>query len=114
VAPRSTGVDLDGPAPRPALPLLFHLGHLSATPEVLAAARAAGVHVVETVLRHLGGDWGDLDDESLIANNRTMISGGTLRSVYALAGTGDAVVNTTDAERNHTTAALRSQCEPDE
>ena len=43
--------------------LRFHLGELSATAEVMAAARAAGVQVVALVLRHLGGDWGNVDDQ---------------------------------------------------
>jgi hypothetical protein len=89
--------------------LLFHLGELSATPEALAAARAAGVQVVEAVLRHLGGDWGDVDDQTRAANHDAVTAGGTLRSVYRLTGASDAVVVTTDADRAHTIVALASR-----
>ena len=91
--------------------LRFHLGELSATAEVMAAARAAGVQVVAVVLRHLGGDWGNVDDSTRVGNDCAVATGGALRSIYPLAGTGDAVVVTTDADRAHTVAELASQCE---
>jgi hypothetical protein len=71
------------------------------------------VQVVEAVLRHLGGDWGGVDPATGAANDDAVAAGGTLRSFYPLAGTGDALVVTTDAERRHTIAALASQSEPD-
>jgi hypothetical protein len=59
----------------------------------------------------LGGDWGDVDNQTRVANDNAVTAGGALRSVYRLAGTDDAVVVTTDAERSRTIAALASQCE---
>ncbi len=108
----SQGDDTDGREPRPAVSLLFHLGELSATPEAIAAARAAGVQLVEAVLRHLGGDWGDVDDQTRAANHDAVTACGILRSIYSLTGTDDAVVVTTDADRGQTIVALASQCEP--
>lgn len=115
-APETTaaaGDHIDGGEPRRAVSLLFHLGEMTATAEALAAARAAGVQVVDAVLRHLGGDWGDVDPATGAANDHAVAAGGTLQSLYPLAGIGDALVVTTDAERRHTIAALASQSEPD-
>jgi hypothetical protein len=94
--------------PALAVTLRFHLGQLTATPEAVAAAHAAGVNVIEAVLRHLGGDWGDVDDASAAVNDMAVAAGGVLRSAYRLAGTADLLVVTTDAERRHTTASLAS------
>lgn len=102
----------DESGPRLAVDLRFHLGELSATAEVMSAAQAAGVQVVALVLRHLGGDWGNVDDATRAANDRAGSAGGPLRSIYPLAGTGDAIVITTDAGREHTVARLASQLEP--
>jgi len=108
---KSQGDDTDGRKPRLAVSLLFHLGELSATPEAIAAARAAGVQLVAAVLRHIGGDWGDVDNQTRTANHDAVTAGGILRSIYRLTGTDDAVVVTTDADRGHTIIALASQCE---
>jgi hypothetical protein len=98
--------------PRLAFPRRFHLGRLVATPEVVAAAHAAGINVVTVVLRHLAGDWGDVDPATSQHNDTALATGGRLQSVYRLSGVDDALVVTTDAERGRTVAALASQCRP--
>jgi hypothetical protein len=101
-----------GAEPTVALPLRFHLGELTATPEAMARAHAAGLEVVAAVLRHLGGDWGDVDGATRDRNNAAMATGGCLYSAYRLPGVDDALVVTTDADRSHTTATLASQHRP--
>jgi hypothetical protein len=95
----------------PAVSLLFGVGEMAATAQALAAARAAGMSILDTMLRHLGGDWGDVDHRGATANDDAVLAGGPLRSVFPLR-TGDAVVVTTDAERGGTVAALASQTRP--
>jgi hypothetical protein len=99
--------------PRLAVSQLFHLGELTATAEAIRAAHAASVQVIEAVLRHLGGDWGDVDAAAGAANINAVATEGCLRSVYRLLGTGDALIVTTNADRGRTTAALASQCGTD-
>jgi hypothetical protein len=76
------------------------------------AAHAAGIEVVAAVLRHLGGDWGDVDGATRDRNDAAMATGGCLYSAYRLPGVDDALVVTTDADRSHTTATLASQHRP--
>jgi hypothetical protein len=59
--PVSDQVETVTAEPKLAFPRRFQLGQLIATPEAVAAAHAAGIDVVTVVLRHLGGDWGDVD-----------------------------------------------------
>jgi hypothetical protein len=110
--PSPSGDDSSHGEPAPAVTLRFHLGELTATPEAVAAAHASGVGVIEAVLRHLGGDWGDIDDATAVANDMAVATGGVLRSAYRLPGTADTLVVTTDGERRHTTASLASQHHP--
>jgi len=62
--------------PRLAFSRLFHLGELTANPEAIRAAHAAGIQVIEAVLRHLGGDWGDVDSPASAANSNAVATGG--------------------------------------
>lgn len=109
--PTSDRVGADRSGPRPAVLLRFRLGELTATAEAVAAAHSARIQVLEVVLRHLGGDWGDVDDDARASNDDAVTTGGPLRSEYPLAGTGDTVIITTDADRRHTTVTLGSQLE---
>jgi hypothetical protein len=61
------------------------------------------------VLRHLGGDWGDVDLATRQNNDTALATGGGLQSVYCLSGIGDAMVVMTDAERGHAVAARASR-----
>jgi len=109
---KSADADADAGEPRLAVTLRFHLGELTATAEAVTAAHDAGVRVIEALLRHLSGDWGDIDGDAWAANDNAVATGGCLRSLYALPGGRDALVVTPDADRRHTTAALESQPEP--
>jgi hypothetical protein len=107
--PFSDPVETVTAEPRLAFPRRFHLGQLIATPEAVAAAHAAGINVVTVVLRHLAGDWGDVDPATSQHNDTAVATGGCLHSVYRLSGDDDALVVTTDADRGRTVAALASQ-----
>jgi hypothetical protein len=102
----------DDTAPRPAVSLLFELGELTATVEAVTAAHDARVQVIDRLLRHLGGDWGDVNTNQRAANDASVTAGGPLRSLYPLPGNGAALVVTTDAERRHTTVALAALISP--
>jgi hypothetical protein len=107
--PVSDQVETVSAEPGLAFPLRFQLGELTATPQAMAAAHSAGIEVLAAVLRHLGGDWGDVDPDTHDRNDNALANGGCLRSAYRLPGADDALVVTTDAERSHTTAAVASQ-----
>jgi hypothetical protein len=62
--------------------------------------------VVTVVLRHLGGDWGDIDPAARQHNDAALAAGGCLQSVYRLPDNDGALVVTTDAERRRTVAVL--------
>ena len=87
--------------------LAFELGALTATAGAAQVAGAAGVRLVELVLRHLGGDWGEIDQQDKTANNFAVGSGGRIVSSYHLDG-GDVWV-ITEADRTATTVLLASE-----
>jgi hypothetical protein len=98
--------------PRLALLLRFHVGELTATPEAVTGARAAGIDVVAVVPRHLGGDWSDVDAATRDRNDAATATGGCLYSAYCLPGIDDTLVVTTGADRSHITVTLASQHRP--
>jgi hypothetical protein len=61
---------------------LFDLGRIVATPGALEALQVAGQQPHEFLIRHLTGDWGDLDDEDQSLNDAALIDGGRLLSAY--------------------------------
>jgi hypothetical protein len=88
--------------------LAFELGALAATAGAAQAAATAGVRLVDMVLRHLGGDWGDLDDDDKAANARAVANGGRILSSYHL-DTGEDIWVLTEADRSSTTVLLASE-----
>jgi hypothetical protein len=58
----------------------FSIGQIVATPGVLEALTP--VEIIPTLLRHLRGDWGDLDAEDKEANDQSLIDGSRLLSAY--------------------------------
>jgi len=60
----------------------FHPGLIVATPGALEALRDSGQQPHEFLVRHLGGDWGDLDEEDRQLNDAALIDGGRLLSAY--------------------------------
>ncbi len=81
----------------------FRLGRLVATPNALENLTEHDIAIA--IGRHSRGDWGDLDDEDKQANERALISGGRLLSVYHSAG-GVKFYLITEADRSATTILL--------
>ena len=60
----------------------FHPGQIVATPGAIEAMRASGQNAQDFLVRHLRGDWGDLDDEDRKLNDEALIDGSRLLSSY--------------------------------
>jgi hypothetical protein len=58
----------------------FSLGRIVATPGALEALAAADQSADEFLARHVGGDWGDLDEEDRQANDAALIDGSRILS----------------------------------
>ena len=63
----------------------FHPGQIVATPGALEALQNAGETPHEFLVRHLSGDWGDLDQEDRQLNDAALIDGSRLLSAYTTA-----------------------------
>lgn len=91
--------------PKKAEGRLFPLGQLYATPGAIEACEEAGVTPIDYITRHATGDWGDLDQEDIIANDRALERGGRLFSAYTLP-TDARMWVITEADYSVTTALL--------
>ena len=60
----------------------FHPGQIVATPGALEALQNAGQTPHEFLVRHLSGDWGDLDAEDRSLNDAAVIDGSRILSAY--------------------------------
>jgi len=87
---------------------LFQLGGLYATPGAIAALEAAGETAATYLGRHALGDWGDMDPEDLLENERSLGRGSRLFSGYNLP-TGDRLWIITEADRSATTVLLPAE-----
>ena len=63
----------------------FELGALVSTPGALELLQAAGKQPLDYIIRHLTGDWGDLDEHDRLVNERALLHGGRLLSSYIVA-----------------------------
>ncbi|MDI4633150.1 hypothetical protein J7U46_08840 [Pelomonas sp. V22] len=86
----------------------FSLGSLAATPKVLALLERLGVSPLTLVLRHVTGDFGELDAADVAANEEAIEHGLRVFSAYAVNDPHDtAQVNRvwiiTEADRSVTT-----------
>jgi hypothetical protein len=85
--------------------ILFHPGHIVATPAALDALALAGADVLDLLGRHLIGDWGDLSEADRRENQLSLQHGWRLLSSYMLT-TGAKVWVITEADRSSTTILL--------
>jgi hypothetical protein len=60
----------------------FSLGRIVATPGAMQALQAAGQSADQFLVRHVVGDWGDLDDEDKSLNDAALIDGSRILSAY--------------------------------
>ncbi len=86
----------------------FELGRIVATPGALEAFRAAGDVEFKYLMRHLLGDWGEVDGHDLRANNKALKDGTRVLSAYTLPG-GEKVWIITEADRSSTCILLPSE-----
>jgi hypothetical protein len=83
----------------------FPLGRVVATPGALAALEATEQHPVWFLMRHVRGDWGELDAEDVKENEFSLAHGLRLLSAYRLAD-GTHIWVITEADRSVTTVLL--------
>src|ERR1035441_22218 len=84
----------------------FPLGQIVATPGVLTAlSEAGGAPTASFLRRHASGDWGEIDNEDLQENERSLSSGCRLLSAYTTS-TGVRIWVITEADRSATTLLL--------
>ncbi len=91
-----------------AVPGLFGLGLIAATPGALDACEASMVGPGRLLARHRAGDWGDISSEDYGLNEDAIRDGARIFSVYHLQGGGRVWV-ITEADRHATTLLLPSE-----
>ena len=90
----------------------FALGSLVATPGALGALQRLGVHPLQLILRHVTGDFGDLDAEDQHANEVAIALGYRVFSAYTVrnvAGDSERLYVITEADRSSTCTLLPSE-----
>lgn len=83
----------------------FTPGTVVATPGVLEAFRASGDDPASFLLRHLSGDWGELDKHDRRENELSVEHGWRILSCYRLSS-GTRIWIITEADRSVTTFLL--------
>ncbi len=86
----------------------FRLGRIVATPGALAALAKTGDSPSSFLRRHVGGDWGELDEHDRKENELSLQHGFRLLSAYTLAN-GTKLWIITEADRSATTLLLPSE-----
>ncbi len=84
---------------------LFDLGQVVGTPGALQAIQDAEQNPLEFLVRHVTGDWGDLDDVDKEENDRSVTMGYRILSAYKLAS-GTKIWIITEWDRSVTTYLL--------
>ncbi|WP_431821309.1 hypothetical protein [Burkholderia sp. F1] len=62
----------------------FRLGRIFATPAALEAIADARVSIIDLLIRHVRGDWGDLSESDCQQNELSVETGARLLSNYVL------------------------------
>ena len=81
---------------------LFATGHIVATAGAVEACARAGVNLMDYVRRHVTGDWGDLQEADIRANESAMQVGDRILGTYGL-GNGERLLIVTEGDRSATT-----------
>ena len=102
-----TGLLVPRPGPKVQIKVLgqpkFQLGQVCITPN--AAQALPATEVLAALARHAAGDWGALDDHDQRENDRALLQGGRIVSVYAVS-TGQKFWVITEANFTHTNVEL--------
>lgn len=80
----------------------FPLGRIVATPNSLELLSSVGVSSTDLLARHALCDWGELDEQDKVANDRALKEGKRLLSSYQVSGTGKVWI-ITEWDRSATT-----------
>lgn len=83
----------------------FSPGTVVATPGALAAFQASGDDPLAFLVRHVAGDWGELDEHDRLENELSLKHGWRILSCYRLS-TGVKFWVITEADRSATTFLL--------
>jgi len=86
----------------------FELGRIVATPGALEAFREAGELEFPYLMKHLLGDWGEVDPNDRRANDKALKDGTRVLSAYTLAD-GTRIWIITEADRSSTCLLLPSE-----
>jgi hypothetical protein len=97
-----------GPGEEDDLNPLFALGQIVGTPGALQVLEEAEKHPAELLVRHVTGDWGQLEEEDKEENERSVEQGFRILSAYELE-TGVKVWVITEWDRSVTTLLLPSE-----
>ncbi|AOK15981.1 hypothetical protein WT26_08085 [Burkholderia cepacia] len=92
------------PPPRHAGPC-FKIGRIFATPAALEVIANTRVSIIDLLIRHMRGDWGDLSESDRQQNELSIDAGLRLLSSYVLPG-GQTVWVITEWDRSSTTFLL--------
>ena len=84
---------------------LFDLGQTVATPGALSALGKAEESPITYLIRHVTGDWGDLPEEDIAENQRSLEQDLRIFSAYHL-GDGTKIYVITEWDRSVTTILL--------
>lgn len=84
----------------------FNLGGLMITPGAAEAIEADGQYPLEFVVRHVTGDWGELDDEDKETNETALQYGYRLLSAYRTKESQTKIWIITESDRSVTTILL--------
>ncbi len=95
-------------APQP----LFEGGWVMATPQALTALKEAELELMEVLVRHLVGDWGDIDEAEKLLNDLAVNHSQRITSAYQLP-TGKEIWVTTAGNRQTTWLKLPDQADPE-
>lgn len=88
-------------------PYLFSPGQVVATPGAMAAFEEAGENPGAYLVRHLTGDWGDLEESDKLENESALENDYRILSAYHLK-TGTRIWIITEADRSSTCMLLPS------
>ncbi len=87
-------------------PPLFELGQIVATPGAIDLLDRSGVNANELLLRHNGGDWGDICDQDAKSNRQALEHNDRILSVYKLGQKKEPLWLITEHDRSVTTCLL--------
>ncbi len=94
--------------PQPRRPWRFSLGDLYITEGVLDLIERQGVDVAALIIRHLMGDWGDMDGHDRAHDDHALLTCTRLLSAYRVGET-ETVWIITESSRTETTVLLPSE-----